>query len=87
MHEKISLLGISKIQKTPAEKVPVSSDCPTQYYRSNSLHVFTASIMAVKDILEFVQSSKNTIDAGSDEENEMNNAAPLLASHPKEGTS
>ncbi|GFW77299.1 hypothetical protein TNCV_924151 [Trichonephila clavipes] len=36
--------------------------------------------MADKDILEFVQSSKNIIDADSDDENEMNNAAPVLTS-------
>ncbi|GFV52909.1 hypothetical protein TNCV_2875771 [Trichonephila clavipes] len=33
--------------------------------------------MTVKDILEFVQSSKNIIDANSDNENEMNNSAPV----------
>ncbi|GFU13836.1 hypothetical protein TNCV_940271 [Trichonephila clavipes] len=37
----------------------------------------TASITADKDNLEFVQSSKNIIDAASDDENEMNNAAPV----------
>ncbi|GFS51469.1 hypothetical protein TNCV_549241 [Trichonephila clavipes] len=35
--------------------------------------------MADKHILEFVQSSKNIIDAYSDDENEMNNAAPLCS--------
>ncbi|GFT02376.1 hypothetical protein TNCV_4625151 [Trichonephila clavipes] len=34
----------------------------------------TAPIMGYKDILEFVQSSKNIIDADSDDENERNNA-------------
>ncbi|GFX19135.1 uncharacterized protein TNCV_3012791 [Trichonephila clavipes] len=33
--------------------------------------------MADKDVLEFVQSSKNTIDADCGEENEMNNVAPV----------
>ncbi|GFW37358.1 hypothetical protein TNCV_859651 [Trichonephila clavipes] len=33
--------------------------------------------MADKDILEFVQSSKNIIDADSDVQNEMNNAASV----------
>ncbi|GFW95577.1 hypothetical protein TNCV_1722751 [Trichonephila clavipes] len=37
-------------------------------------------IMADKDILEFVQSSKTIIDADSDDKNEMNNAAPGPAS-------
>ncbi|GFT32604.1 hypothetical protein TNCV_3145521 [Trichonephila clavipes] len=36
--------------------------------------------MADKDILEFVQSSKNIIDADSDSENEMNKTAPVLMS-------
>ncbi|GFV72980.1 hypothetical protein TNCV_1734481 [Trichonephila clavipes] len=36
--------------------------------------------MADKDILEFVQSSKNVIDADSDDENEINNAAPVPTS-------
>ncbi|GFT97915.1 hypothetical protein TNCV_2168111 [Trichonephila clavipes] len=36
--------------------------------------------MADKDILEFVQSSTNIIDADSDDEKEMNNAAPVPAS-------
>ncbi|GFT81834.1 hypothetical protein TNCV_4336741 [Trichonephila clavipes] len=38
-------------------------------------NVCTAPIMANKDILEFVQNSKNNIVADSDDENEMNNAA------------
>ncbi|GFW37695.1 HTH_Tnp_Tc3_2 domain-containing protein [Trichonephila clavipes] len=36
--------------------------------------------MADKDILEFVRSSKNIIDADSKDENEMNNAAPVTTS-------
>ncbi|GFW97698.1 hypothetical protein TNCV_1424621 [Trichonephila clavipes] len=36
--------------------------------------------MEDKDILEFVQSSKNIIDADPDDENEMNNAAPASTS-------
>ncbi|GFW88673.1 hypothetical protein TNCV_2833341 [Trichonephila clavipes] len=34
-------------------------------------------IMADKDILEFFKNSKNIIDANSDDENEMNNAATV----------
>ncbi|GFU57713.1 hypothetical protein TNCV_3638651 [Trichonephila clavipes] len=40
-------------------------------------NVCTALNMTDKDILEFVQSSKNIIDADPDDENEMNNAAPV----------
>ncbi|GFT87791.1 hypothetical protein TNCV_799071 [Trichonephila clavipes] len=36
--------------------------------------------MADKDILEFVQSSKNIIDTDSDDESEKNNAAPVPTS-------
>ncbi|GFW33815.1 hypothetical protein TNCV_3589001 [Trichonephila clavipes] len=42
--------------------------------------VGTAPIMADKGILEFLQSSKNIIDADSDDEKEMNNAAPVPTS-------
>ncbi|GFW13786.1 hypothetical protein TNCV_1670021 [Trichonephila clavipes] len=41
-------------------------------------YVCTSTIMADKDILESVQSSKNVIDADYDDENETNNAAPDL---------
>ncbi|GFS52056.1 hypothetical protein TNCV_1104781 [Trichonephila clavipes] len=47
-------------------------------------NVCTAPIMADKDILDFVQSSKNTIDADSDDENEMTNAAPVPTSSENE---
>ncbi|GFU56330.1 hypothetical protein TNCV_582641 [Trichonephila clavipes] len=41
-------------------------------------NVYTApTIMADKDILEFVQSLKDIIDADSDDENEMNKEAPV----------
>ncbi|GFT72928.1 hypothetical protein TNCV_1976491 [Trichonephila clavipes] len=40
----------------------------------------TAPIMADQDILEFVQSSKNIIDADSGDQNEMNNSAPVPSS-------
>ncbi|GFT29595.1 uncharacterized protein TNCV_4890481 [Trichonephila clavipes] len=36
--------------------------------------------MADKDIMEFVQSSKNIIDTDTDDENEMNKAAPAPTS-------
>ncbi|GFU96333.1 hypothetical protein TNCV_89101 [Trichonephila clavipes] len=42
----------------------------------NDDNVCTSPIMANKDILEFVQSSKNIIDADYDK-NETNNAAPV----------
>ncbi|GFT29662.1 hypothetical protein TNCV_4890881 [Trichonephila clavipes] len=43
-------------------------------------NICTVPIMADKDILEFVQSSKNIIDTNYDDENEMNNAAPVPTS-------
>ncbi|GFS79553.1 hypothetical protein TNCV_2370571 [Trichonephila clavipes] len=39
-------------------------------------NVYTAPIMTDKDVLEFVRSSKNIIDADSDDQNEMNDVAP-----------
>ncbi|GFW60865.1 hypothetical protein TNCV_2672861 [Trichonephila clavipes] len=67
---------MNKIRKTP-----VGSDCPTatldEFVAVNDDNVCIALIMADKDILEFAQSSKNIIDADSEVENEMNNAAPV----------
>uniref|UniRef100_A0A8C4SEN5 HTH CENPB-type domain-containing protein n=1 Tax=Erpetoichthys calabaricus TaxID=27687 RepID=A0A8C4SEN5_ERPCA len=66
------------------EKVSVLLDCPTvsseEFVAVDDDNVCTAPIMTDKDILEFVQSSKNIIDADSDNENEMNNAAPVPTS-------
>ncbi|GFV48351.1 hypothetical protein TNCV_2479161 [Trichonephila clavipes] len=52
------------------------------YHRKNSFavdddNVCIAPVMADKDILEFVQTHKNIIDADSDNENEMNNVAAV----------
>ncbi|GFY36495.1 transposon Ty3-I Gag-Pol polyprotein [Trichonephila clavipes] len=61
------------------EKVSALSDCPSvsleELVEIDDDNVCTAPIMADKDILEFVQNSKNIIDADSDDENKMNNAA------------
>ncbi|GFX83842.1 hypothetical protein TNCV_351061 [Trichonephila clavipes] len=38
------------------------------------------NVRTTKEILEFVQNSKNVIDADSDDENEMNTAAPVPTS-------
>ncbi|GFX14853.1 hypothetical protein TNCV_1485951 [Trichonephila clavipes] len=59
-------------------------DCPTvsseEFVVVTDNNVYTAPIMAVKDILECVQSSKNIIDADSDDENVMSNASPVPTS-------
>ncbi|GFW36612.1 hypothetical protein TNCV_1956121 [Trichonephila clavipes] len=66
------------------EKASVSLNCrivsSEEIVAVDDNNVFTAPIIAYKDILEFVQSSKNIIDADSGDENEMNNAAPVLTS-------
>ncbi|GFV70047.1 hypothetical protein TNCV_2585601, partial [Trichonephila clavipes] len=49
-------------------------------------NVWAAPIVADKDILEFVQSSKNIIDVDYGDEKEVNNQL-LFPSHPKRGTS
>ncbi|GFU57224.1 hypothetical protein TNCV_3634161 [Trichonephila clavipes] len=71
------------------EKVSVLWDCPTvsseEFVEVNDDNVCTAPIMTDEDISEFVQSSKNTIDAVSDDKKEMK--MKLLSSrHPKLGT-
>ncbi|GFW92776.1 SCAN domain-containing protein 3 [Trichonephila clavipes] len=43
-------------------------------------NVCTVPIRADKDVMELVQSSKNIIDADSDDENEVNNVAPVPTS-------
>ncbi|GFW90381.1 hypothetical protein TNCV_3509291 [Trichonephila clavipes] len=60
-------------------------DCPTASSEEflavhEDIMYYTAPMMADKDICEFVQSSKNIIDADSDDENEINNADPLFTS-------
>ncbi|GFY28539.1 hypothetical protein TNCV_4149701 [Trichonephila clavipes] len=63
MFEKVSVLLDSST--VSLEKLVAADD-----------NVCTAPIIADKDILKSVQSSKNVIDADSDDENETNNAAP-----------
>ncbi|GFX76748.1 hypothetical protein TNCV_664551 [Trichonephila clavipes] len=67
---------MNKIQETAVEIdcLIVSSE---EFVAVNDPNVCTASIMADKDILEFVQSSKNIIKADSGDENKMNNATPV----------
>ncbi|GFU92593.1 hypothetical protein TNCV_4795211 [Trichonephila clavipes] len=56
-------------------------DCPNvlseEFVALNDDNVCTASIMVDKGILEFLRSLTCIIDADSDDENEMNNAAPV----------
>ncbi|GFX07234.1 hypothetical protein TNCV_2972111 [Trichonephila clavipes] len=47
-----------------------------EFVAADDAKACTAPIMADNGILKFVQSSKNIIDADSDNKNEMNNAAP-----------
>ncbi|GFV98300.1 hypothetical protein TNCV_622591 [Trichonephila clavipes] len=60
------------------EKVSVLLDCCTvsseEFVAVDDDNAYAAPIMADKDILEFVQSSKDVIVAGSEDENEINNA-------------
>ncbi|GFY35204.1 SCAN domain-containing protein 3 [Trichonephila clavipes] len=61
------------------EKISVLLDCPTvtskKFVAVDDDNLHTALIITDKDISEFVQSSKNVIDADSEGENEMNSAA------------
>ncbi|GFV58187.1 hypothetical protein TNCV_3549431 [Trichonephila clavipes] len=60
------------------EKVAVLMDCPTvsweEFVAVDDSNACTASIIIDKNILEFVKSSKNIIEADCDVENEMCNA-------------
>ncbi|GFV86409.1 hypothetical protein TNCV_1469711 [Trichonephila clavipes] len=61
-------MGMNKIRKMQAE-----FDCPfvlSEEFVAVEDIVYTAPILTDKDLLEFVQSSKNIVDADSDEENE-----------------
>ncbi|GFY26386.1 SCAN domain-containing protein 3 [Trichonephila clavipes] len=65
-------------------KIPAGLDCPTvpseEFVGVDDDNVCTAPIMADKDILKFVQSSKNISDTDVDDENEMNFIVPVSAS-------
>ncbi|GFX78654.1 hypothetical protein TNCV_30941 [Trichonephila clavipes] len=63
------------------EKVSVLLDCTTispEEFLAIDDNVCKEPILLDKDILKFVQSSKNIIDAACGDENEMNNASPVL---------
>ncbi|GFX55163.1 uncharacterized protein TNCV_1156241 [Trichonephila clavipes] len=66
------------------DKVSVLLDCcivsSEEFVTVNDDNVCTVPIIADKDILKFVKSSKNIIEADSGEENEMNKAASFPAS-------
>ncbi|GFX52480.1 hypothetical protein TNCV_4324961 [Trichonephila clavipes] len=53
---------------------------PKEFVAVDDDNVCAAPLMADKDILEFLQSSKSILDADSDDEVEMNNAAPFSSS-------
>ncbi|GFV14070.1 uncharacterized protein TNCV_525461 [Trichonephila clavipes] len=62
------------------ENIPAGLDCLTVLSKEFVVvddDVCATPITADKDILELVQSSKNIIDADSDDENGMSNAAPV----------
>ncbi|GFS72473.1 hypothetical protein TNCV_2116201 [Trichonephila clavipes] len=56
-------------------------NCPTaaweEFAAVDDDNLYTALIMADKDTLKFVQSSKNINDVDTDDENEMNKATPV----------
>ncbi|GFV43116.1 SCAN domain-containing protein 3 [Trichonephila clavipes] len=72
------------------EKVSVLLNCLTisleEFVAVEEDNVCTAPIVAGKHILELVQCSKNIIDADSEDENEMNNAALVPASSEMRNT-
>ncbi|GFT21378.1 hypothetical protein TNCV_3816561 [Trichonephila clavipes] len=66
------------------QKIPARSSYPItlseEFIELDDYKRCYTPIGAGKNILEFVQSSKNIIDADFNDENEMNNAAPILTS-------
>ncbi|GFU77232.1 hypothetical protein TNCV_4126091 [Trichonephila clavipes] len=65
-------------------KTPAGLDWPIVFSEEittvDDENMCTTSIMGDKDILKFVQSSKNITDADADKENEINNVAPVPTS-------
>ncbi|GFW60780.1 hypothetical protein TNCV_2672011 [Trichonephila clavipes] len=70
---------MSKIRKTQAGLA-----CPIvllkKFVSVDDYNACTDPIISNRDALKFFESSKNIIDADFDDENEMNNAAPVSAS-------
>ncbi|GFU80569.1 hypothetical protein TNCV_534431 [Trichonephila clavipes] len=66
------------------EKVSVLLDCLTvtleEFFTVNDDNVCTALIMADNVILEFISSQKTSIEAGSNDKDEMNDAASVQTS-------
>ncbi|GFY20044.1 hypothetical protein TNCV_2147371 [Trichonephila clavipes] len=82
----VSDMGKNRKQKTPGRFYIIELTYGVLLEESVAVdddNVGTDPILAYRDILEFVQSSKNIIDADSENENEMNNAAPLFPCYPK----
>ncbi|GFU74252.1 hypothetical protein TNCV_4168431 [Trichonephila clavipes] len=71
----------SKPQKTERTELDCSIVLLEEFIVVDDDKVFTAPILAHKDILELIRSSKSIIGADSDYENEMNNVAPLFLHH------
>ncbi|GFV37035.1 hypothetical protein TNCV_2381821 [Trichonephila clavipes] len=76
---------MEKIRKTTAR-----FDCPIvtseEFTAVDDDNECTDPIMADKDILEFIQSSKGIIDADYDDEKEINNAVPVPTSSGMKNT-
>ncbi|GFU65789.1 hypothetical protein TNCV_5059231 [Trichonephila clavipes] len=73
---------MKKTRKTPAgfdSPIALSEEF-LEIYDDNAR---TAPLRADKDISEFVQSSKNVIDADSDSKRKMNKVASVFPHHPK----
>ncbi|GFY33308.1 SCAN domain-containing protein 3 [Trichonephila clavipes] len=70
---------LSPIREVDLTKVLALLDCPTvsseEFVAVDDDNMYRAPIMPYKDLREFVESSKSIIDADSDDEYEMNNAA------------
>ncbi|GFW18943.1 hypothetical protein TNCV_5133951 [Trichonephila clavipes] len=66
-------------------KTATRLDCPTmsseEFVAVDDDNVCTILYMTDKDILEFVQSSKNIADADSDDENGIKDVVPVMTAY------
>ncbi|GFY34901.1 hypothetical protein TNCV_154741 [Trichonephila clavipes] len=72
---------MNKIQQALAGLDYCTTTVPSEeFVAADDDKMCTAPVIADKDILEFVQSSKNIVHTHSDDESEMNNSTPVPTS-------
>ncbi|GFV48349.1 uncharacterized protein TNCV_2479141 [Trichonephila clavipes] len=77
---RLDYIRASRGSRMPEIIFKISPAVPSKKFVGVDNTAFIAPMMTEKDILEFVQSSKNIMNADSSDENEMTNAAPVSTS-------